>query len=410
MPEQHEASAAAPRSEELAGVGVWSIDLASRVLTTNAAARAMLEWAPERGLPALADFLAVVHPDDVRLVHGYTSRLSEHGQEYVIEHRVLLPSGRALDVRASGTAERGADGRIAVLHGITLDLTDLSRVARAREQERDHARALLAGLTEGYWVSTDGILVEVNDALCRMTGFSVEELVGTVAPYPFWPPGQDQGLVAPGMRGTEGRVELLRKDASQLTVALTASVMAPSEGSWTQIVLVRDTTSEREHQRQLEVRAMTDPLTGVRNSRAFRDDLAAAVARWSSIAAPLSLALIDIDHFKAVNDEHGHAAGDGVLVAVVERLVAATRHVGALARVGGDEFALLLPGLDPAHAREIVAEALAGLRSADIPVAGRVTASAGVAGLAADMDESALYQLADAQMYAAKRQGRDRVL
>ena len=409
MTEDREASAASTRAEQLAGVGVWSIDVATGVLTTNAAARSMLEWDEDRGAPALGDFLSAVHPEDVGFVADHAGRLTQHGQEYVIEHRVLLPSGRLLDVRASGCATRDEDGRIAVLHGITLDLTDLSHAVRAREQERDRARAVLAGLAEGYWVSTDGTIVEVNDALCRMTGFRAEDLVGAGAPYPFWPPGQDEGLFAPGASGASGRVELLRKDASRLPVALTASVMAPSEVSQTQIVLVRDTTSEREYQRQLEVRAMTDPLTGVRNSRAFRDDLRAAVFRRSSNASPLSLALIDVDHFKAVNDQYGHAVGDDVLVAVVERLTGATQHVGTLARVGGDEFALLLPGLVVELAREVVAKALADLRASHIPAVGRVTASAGVASLSAGMDESALYQLADTQMYRAKRQGRDRV-
>ena len=110
------------RADELAGVGVWSLDLGSGLLTTNRAARVMLGWRDELGLPTLADFLAFVHPDDRERLTAHTERLVREGQEYVLEHRAVLPDGEVKHLRASGVADLDADGRPRMLHGVTLDL------------------------------------------------------------------------------------------------------------------------------------------------------------------------------------------------------------------------------------------------------------------------------------------------
>jgi diguanylate cyclase (GGDEF)-like protein len=171
---------------------------------------------------------------------------------------------------------------------------------------------------------------------------------------------------------------------------------------------VRDTTAQRAHERMLLDRAQSDPLTGILNSRAFREQLRQATA-LDQDTGPLSLALIDIDHFKRINDEHGHAIGDEVLCAVVDRLAAATEGAGVLARVGGEEFALLMPCTDAHSAHQVLGRALAALREQPLPGVGTVTASAGVAQRFGTMDDDALYRLADAYLYEAKRRGRDQV-
>jgi PAS domain-containing protein len=131
------------RADELAGVGTWSLDLASGLLTTNAAARRMLGWADEQGLPTLHDFLALVHPQDRERLMAHTDRLVRHGEEYVLEHRALLPGGRVLHLRASACADLDEEGRARMLHGVTLDLTAPRQAALEAEQERDRLRAEL---------------------------------------------------------------------------------------------------------------------------------------------------------------------------------------------------------------------------------------------------------------------------
>lgn len=154
--------------------------------------------------------------------------------------------------------------------------------------------------------------------------------------------------------------------------------------------------------------AETDPLTGLVNRRILDEALAREVARSHRTGASLGVVLIDIDHFKAVNDSHGHQAGDDVLRRVGAAVRSVARATDIAARFGGEEFAVLLPECTIEEAVE-VAERLR--RAVALPTTGvAVTASAGVTVLSgADADPHRLVALADEALYRAKRGGRDRV-
>jgi two-component system, cell cycle response regulator len=164
---------------------------------------------------------------------------------------------------------------------------------------------------------------------------------------------------------------------------------------------------------RLAALALRDPLTGLANRRAFEDALARELARASAAGVPLAVVALDIDHFKRVNDAHGHAAGDAVLAAVAARGAAALRAGDLLARVGGEEFAALLPGASLAQARDVAERIRARIAEAPIGAGGaalEITASLGCAALAPDdADEGPLLARADARLYEAKRAGRNRV-
>ena len=156
--------------------------------------------------------------------------------------------------------------------------------------------------------------------------------------------------------------------------------------------------------------ARQDPLTGLPNRRALDEELGRAVARAARAGTPLSAVVLDVDRFKQVNDAHGHAAGDLVLAAVAARAAAALRAGDLVARTGGEEFAVLLPGADLARAAE-VAERIRGAVAGE-PVSGpgwalSVTVSLGCAELGPGDDGRALLARADARLYEAKRSGRN---
>lgn len=160
-----------------------------------------------------------------------------------------------------------------------------------------------------------------------------------------------------------------------------------------------------------ELRAATDALTGLPNHRAVQDTLKRMVAQASRTFAPLALVIVDLDHFKSVNDVHGHDRGDEMLAAVGAVLQRAIRASDFAGRYGGEEFVALLPGADrqsAIHVAEGMRAAVAGIR---IPgVDQTITASAGVAILPDDGGDSAtLFKAADRALYAAKHAGRDRV-
>jgi len=162
----------------------------------------------------------------------------------------------------------------------------------------------------------------------------------------------------------------------------------------------------------LELQATTDPLTGIANRRRVDEELMRQVAHAARYRQPFSAVLVDLDHFKAVNDTYGHDVGDQILVAAVERLGSAIRAADLLGRWGGEEFVILAPGTSHADAcalAERCREALkVGEEEADRK---RITASFGVASFDVDSDDArTLIRRADLALYTAKREGRDRVV
>ena len=160
--------------------------------------------------------------------------------------------------------------------------------------------------------------------------------------------------------------------------------------------------------------ALTDPLTGLANRRAFDLELRAVAAR-ASRSAPAHLVMTDIDHFKRVNDVHGHDIGDEVLRIIGEVLHGNVRRESLIARVGGDEFGILLPGARPHHTAGIATRLCELLATRPLAVRGPpeviepITLSIGVAGWRAGDNSARWYARADAALYEAKRRGRNRV-
>jgi diguanylate cyclase (GGDEF)-like protein len=161
--------------------------------------------------------------------------------------------------------------------------------------------------------------------------------------------------------------------------------------------------------------SITDPLTGVPNRRHLFQQLEAELARARRFGTPLSMVMIDIDHFKHLNDAAGHSAGDDVLRQVCKLMRKSLRKVDTLARYGGEEFVVLLPQITREEAFEVAEKLRRGIAEGNVEhgatqPGGRVTISVGVATLPFDATEQAkLVDCADSALYASKRGGRNRV-
>lgn len=190
-------------------------------------------------------------------------------------------------------------------------------------------------------------------------------------------------------------------------------------------ILVEDVSEAAAAQRRLAELAVRDGLTKVFNRRYLDRRLADEIARAGRFGRPLSAALVDIDHFKQVNDTRGHQCGDRALAAVAAALRAGLRESDVLARYGGEEFCILLLETEPAAALATVERLRAAVAATPMepadpdeePAEGSVqsdpftlTVSAGVAGLKPGEGPAALLERADAALYRAKREGRNRVV
>ena len=171
-----------------------------------------------------------------------------------------------------------------------------------------------------------------------------------------------------------------------------------------QLVKLRQTVD------RLRTEADLDSLTGLANRRRFRAALNREVERWHRYGAPCTLLMLDIDWMKAINDKYGHPAGDVVIRHVANTLSRVSRNNDTAARVGGEEFALLLAGISDAKAESASQRLLAILAEQPIEGVGNITVSIGLASCPAHADsERSLYAASDRALYVAKNEGRNRV-
>lgn len=159
----------------------------------------------------------------------------------------------------------------------------------------------------------------------------------------------------------------------------------------------------------LRTLSVTDALTGIHNRRYFQERLKAELDRAQRDDLELAVIMLDIDHFKRINDQYGHAVGDHVLRSLCQRIGQRLRRTDVFCRLGGEEFMVLCPGSNAEQARLLAMELWQGVRNLPVDGVGKVTASFGVAGWRPGEGADALLLRADAGVYAAKQAGRDRV-
>ncbi|OCW22199.1 GGDEF domain-containing protein [Pseudomonas sp. S3E12] len=172
---------------------------------------------------------------------------------------------------------------------------------------------------------------------------------------------------------------------------------------------VSDISDLKRVEEELRALSITDSLTGIHNRRYFQDRLRAEMARLNRTSGALSVIMLDIDHFKRINDQHGHAVGDGVLQELCKRISQRLRRTDVFCRLGGEEFMVLCPNTDGEQAYSLAMELWQSLRSLPMEPVGIVTASFGVASWRVDEGIDGLLLRADSAVYVAKQAGRDRV-
>jgi diguanylate cyclase (GGDEF)-like protein/PAS domain S-box-containing protein len=311
---------------------------------------------------------------------------------------------------------------MAVLQDVTM------QVQRERQLRQSDAwlNALLASITDYALVSIDGAgrIDQWNDSIGRVTGHT-GAVVGQ--PYSVFDP---QDATTP-----EGLRDRLREaDASGWSLDEGLRLRADGSAFWGSVLIaplperepgapdtdpayslvLRDITDRREASETWRQAIFCDHLTGVANRRAFFYAVELELGRAQRFPRPVALVMLDLDHFKGINDRYGHAAGDAVLREFAQALRAAFRAVDVVARLGGEEFAVLLPSTEVAQAAAVVERLRAGIAAQGVAWQGediRFTFSAGVASWEPQVSGvDALLQRADQAMYAAKAAGRNRLV
>jgi diguanylate cyclase (GGDEF)-like protein/PAS domain S-box-containing protein len=305
---------------------------------------------------------------------------------------------------------------------VLSDISEQVSQERRLKQAESWFSAILSGVNDFALLSLDatGRVNAWNASGRRQTGYEPRDVLGRTMNVFYFPDEAVQGRALQqvdlarrdGWHIDEGWRR--RKDGSRYWCQSLVSALEEMTGEVTGFsVVLRDVTERKANGEEIRRLLTTDQLTGVANRARFFELAQAEISRWKRFGQPLSALMIDVDHFKAVNDAHGHAAGDAVLKAVAQCFLSSLRSIDVLGRMGGEEFALLLPSIDLEGA-QLVAERLRrsalNLRptfeGAEIPVTVSIGCAATEEGMASIDD---LLKAADEALYQAKRNGRNQV-
>ncbi len=334
------------------------------------------------------------------------------------ESNLILTTGELRTYWSTKKPLRDAGGQIIGMIGISHDITEKKRLEDKLRGQKELLDAILENVDALiYMKGADRRFLYANQRVAEVFGQPVEKIIGSLdselmpaeAADRFWQ--QDQQILASGQRRA---CEESLVDANGL-LRHYWSVIIPwtgPDGTPAIIGLSTDITELHALKEELQRQARADSLTGIANRRSFYESAEHEFARSRLQGRALSLITIDIDFFKKINDTLGHPMGDRVLQEFVACCQDALRTEGLLARTGGEEFCILLPGTDLDAARHIAERIREQTQARRIEVPAqelRISASFGVAGLC-DTDErfETLYSRADLALYAAKQQGRNR--
>ena len=310
---------------------------------------------------------------------------------------------------------------LALLFRIALQNRRLA-AALARAERLALRDDLLESLSEGvYGIDRRGLCTFINPAALKMLGYARDEVVGHDQHAIFhhhYPDGSDYPASACPLHLTledgqprEGEEVFFRKDGGAVPVRLGVRPVRQGGEVVGAVVAFRDISAQKAAEAQIISMALHDALTGLPNRRLFNDRMETALARAERAGDQVALLFVDLDGFKAINDRFGHDAGDAVLIESATRFAAAVRSIDTVARMGGDEFVVVLADLHAPADAERVAEKLVGLAAEPI-VEGkrrhRVSISIGLAIFPRHgRDVETLLRVADQGMYAAKSAGKN---
>jgi diguanylate cyclase (GGDEF)-like protein/PAS domain S-box-containing protein len=396
----------------------FEVDLAGNYTFANEAWCRSLGYSLEELLGT--NYKATAISDQVEIVYKAFNQIYLTGQP-----NKMLKLKYARKDGGTGLAElaafplRNEKGEIIGFRGVSHDVTERLRMEEALRQSEERYRTILAEIEEGYYeVDLKGNIKFVNRAACRQFGYSEEELIGSnyrtyvlkediKGVYKAW-----NKVYKTGEPLQSYPFATVRKDGTQMFVENSVSPLRDKEGKIIGFRAVsRDVTQRKQFEQKLADLATHDSLTGLPNRNLLDDRLTMGLALSRRSGNKLAVLMLDLDRFKIINDTMGHGVGDQLLKSVAERLTGVIRKSDTAARIGGDEFVLVLPNIhSPSDAAKLAQRILDVFREPFIFEGHQLNISTSI-GIAVYPETGKeihiLLKNADKAMYQAKEQGRD---
>jgi diguanylate cyclase (GGDEF)-like protein/PAS domain S-box-containing protein len=385
-----------------------------RVLSWNRAAERMFGYAPAEvvGKP-----LSILMPDRFRPLHDAgLRRVVEHGEQAsrmigkTFEVAGRRRDGNEFPLELSLATWTTDDGRF--FSGIMRDIG-------ARKQAEERAHALETAPDPIVKVDAASLIVLANARTDQLFGYPRTELIGRPIDELFAARSREplaaHLATVMSRRCVNDSVELtaLRKDGTEFPADVTLSSLGDDGGTMMVTGTIRDATERKRFEAHLQHLADHDGLTGLFNRRRFEEELAEYLSYPGRYGGRGAVLLFDLDHFKYVNDTYGHRAGDAVIGSIAPAIAGHVRDSDVVARIGGDEFAVLLKETGAEAAKRLAESLLATVRERRVTLGGVVVSMSTSIGVALFGDDEPgtvdLLAAADLAMYAAKEGGGDRV-
>jgi diguanylate cyclase (GGDEF)-like protein/PAS domain S-box-containing protein len=393
-------------------LGSWEWDLkTNRILCSEEMFR-LAGLVPQEGEINLETFNSFLYPNEAEKVIQIVQQNSGYPTTN-IEHLIIRPNDETRNVHTRIRAYRDEFGKPLRLLGSVQDITERKQ---AEAQIHLQAAALESAVNGIIITDTEGKILWANPSFLRMTGYSIEEYnAHSMSLFNYG--SQDSNVIREiresirSNKSWRNEIVNVRKDGTEYVVDMTITPVIDQEGEITHYVSISQDVSEKvEAKKQLEYLATHDSLTNLPNRLLFKDRLSHALKMAKRTGQQGALFFIDLDDFKSVNDVFSHIVGDELLVLLAKRIRDCLRESDTVARIGGDEFAILLEDIDQFNvdmvAQKVVKSLSEPSKVKDDTII--ITASIGISLFPQDGDTiPALMKNADLAMYQAKEHNKN---
>jgi diguanylate cyclase (GGDEF)-like protein/PAS domain S-box-containing protein len=409
-------------SQSLAQVGGWEVDVVTRKVFWTREVYAILETSPEQYTPTIETTIRFFAPESRPLIQAAIDAAVTQGIVHDLELQMITARGRRIWVHSKGMVTTEGN-RVIKRTSVLQDITERRKAEQVLHESEQRWKLALESAGDGVWDWNIQTGVEVfSKRFVEMYGFNDGELENLSAefdkrthPDDLAQLARDRQLHLDGKTPTyvnEHRVQC--KDGSWKWV-LTRGMLISRDEAGRPLRMIgthTDITSRKEAEALVWQQANFDSLTGLPNRRMLRDRLTQDIRKCRREGLQLAIFFIDLDHFKEVNDTLGHDKGDQLLVQAAQRIQACVRQTDTVARMGGDEFTVVLSELTDAGRMERTVQAILDAMAAMFQLGSEqvfVSASIGITVCPGDGNEvEILFKNADQALYVAKGAGRNR--